>query len=458
MKIPFTLLIFIFIIFILIPSVSAIVINEVMQCGNETKEWVEIYNPSMQLLNLSEWQIRDNYETDNIICGSSNCSIVPNSSFFIILGNSTNISSITNTSIIFFYVDDKKIGNGLAKNDSLIFFSENYNYSTNMSYNTESNCPANSISRNPDGADNWTFCIPTPGQKNNCTQQQQQEKEIDLDYPSEVECNEEFYIEIEASGFEDGDYDVKIDILEEDSEDRIGKVWNDDEEKWQSTNKYIIKALEIENGEGDVKLKFKIEDFEGDAILRPKIRETGSSSYEQFDDEDIKVKCDIQEESEINIIEFPEKAKFGEKIRIEIEVYRGDTAKYSIYVYVQDNEGIKVSDKISLHFDEKFQTQTETVEITLKCKNEEGIYEIIAEGLDTSDMEKIKLEPCESTEETETTTTSIKSENEEQKYSSRTYSYPGYAESESFLINRTMPYILSSIALLLVIYLIIKKI
>jgi len=366
-----------------------------MQCGDETKEWVEIYNPSMQILNLSEWKIRDNYATDDIVCLESNCSLITNASFFIILGNSTNISLITNMSVIHFYVDDKQIGNGLAdSSDSLTFFTTNY--STSMSYNSNSNCPSKSISRNPDGVENWTFCTPTPGAQNNCSQQSQQEPNIQLNYPQEVQCNENFSITLGAFNFEDGIYDVKIDILDAyDESHRVGQVWNGT--KWLSTNSYVNSVLNISNGNGTATLTYKVGSFEGEAILRPRIRKTGSSSYEQFNDYPLEVQCQInqQEESEIKIVDAPSNARFGATIEVELQVYKGDTKKYAVYVYVQNSNEEKVSDKVTLHFNEKFTNYTEKVSLTLDCKNEQGTYEIVANGLDTQDTKEIELNECE---------------------------------------------------------------
>ncbi len=437
MKIFFTVLILI----LLLPSVSAIVINEILpdpesdwngNGQNETyaDEWIELFNTG-QTKNLTGWKIGDkveNYTLNHIIC--SGC-------FLVLFGSETSLQLNNNDETVYFY-----------DNNSILI--DSYSYS--------SSSDDLSFGRCPDGNASWQSNLnPTPGQANNCSQQQQEEKELNLDYPGQVECEEEFYIEIEASGFEDGDYDVKIDILSENDEERIGKVWNEEDEKWQSTNNYIIEILEIENDEGDVKLKYKIEDFEGDAILRPRIRKTGSSSYEQFDDEDIEVECNIQEESEIKILEWPTEARFGEEIKVEIEIYRGDTAKYAVYIYVQDNEGSKMSDKISLHADEKFQIYTETITLTLKCENEQGTYEIIAEGFDTEDRKEITIESCEPESE-EPMVESSKTETTKTKTYQSSHSYPSSVESENLLINKTLPYILSSIALLLVIYLIIKKI
>lgn len=101
-----------------------------------------------------------------------------------------------------------------------------------------------------------------------------------------------------------------------------------------------------------------------------------------------------QEESKIKIIDAPTRAEFGETIEVEIDVYKGDTSKYAVYIYAEDEDENKISNKVALHFKTKFSSQTAVVELELKCKDEIGNYEIVAEGLDTEDREEIDLDSC----------------------------------------------------------------
>ncbi|OYT37427.1 hypothetical protein B6U82_01780, partial [Candidatus Pacearchaeota archaeon ex4484_31] len=97
----------------------------------------------------------------------------------------------------------------------------------------------------------------------------------------------------------------------------------------------------------------------------------------------------------------PESARFGEIVEVSLDVYRGDTAKHTVYVYVQDMEKRKVSEKVTLHFNEKFRSYKASVKIKLKCLNESGSYEIVAEGLGKEDKEKIILYSCEEKNESD---------------------------------------------------------
>lgn len=101
-----------------------------------------------------------------------------------------------------------------------------------------------------------------------------------------------------------------------------------------------------------------------------------------------------QNESTIRITDYPDDADFGDSIDIDLKLYRGNTAKYAVYIYVENDEGTDVSDKETLHLDDKYTNYTETVTVELKCKNEEGTYTIVAEGLDEKDTEEIEINKC----------------------------------------------------------------
>jgi len=89
------------------------------------------------------------------------------------------------------------------------------------------------------------------------------------------------------------------------------------------------------------------------------------------------------------------KAKFGEAVDVKVNIYRGDTSKYSISLWA---EGIsKISSKTTkIHTLTRFINYTFTVPVQLKpnCneKYDDGNYNIKLEGLDSSDSASIKVE------------------------------------------------------------------
>lgn len=384
-------------------SVSAVVINELLPNAavEYDGEWLELYGNDAVTLNLSGWRITDGEA--NFTINDTNITISPNE-FVLLVYNAThfnltynlsNMSNISNSTKIIEYgkvSPNLKLANSA---DNLELYN-NFNELTDEFFWSTDPGENISFARCPDGGTNWTKTSQTPGNYNNCSQQNQ-EPSIELIYPSGVQCEENFSITTKAYDFDEGIYDVKIDILDSyDESHRVGKVWNGT--KWLSTNSYVNSVLNVIGGNGTATLTYQVEDFEGEAILRPRIRKSGSSSYTQFDDGSIEVQCQsgqLPEESEIDIIDAPSRAKFGDEIEIELEVYKGDTKKYAVYVYVQNDDEEKVSDKVILHFHEKFTNYSEQVDLTLDCENESGTYEIVAEGLGVQNVREIELTECD---------------------------------------------------------------
>ena len=140
MHLRLSLLIFIsFFIFLLINQIansgtqSNIVINEVMYNPTQDdnyNEWIELYNPTNQSINISGWSITDNNLEDLLEGDTDNgngTTIIPPNGYAIIADHETKIYenfSIPNTAIRI-YVDDLSIGNGLGNNnDKLILKDE----------------------------------------------------------------------------------------------------------------------------------------------------------------------------------------------------------------------------------------------------------------------------------------------------------------------------------------------
>jgi hypothetical protein len=158
----FSLFLLIFLFSISIASAS-VKINEIKSKGIE---FVEIYNSDEDLLNLSEWAIEDNStdHPDTITCPEENCSLETNEKYFLILGRAVKIENITSESVIYFYVDDQKIGNGLNDNGDIIAIKKNNITADSYEYGTISNA-----SFSLQLVDNeWCEGAPTPGESNEC--------------------------------------------------------------------------------------------------------------------------------------------------------------------------------------------------------------------------------------------------------------------------------------------------
>lgn len=116
---------------------------------------------------------------------------------------------------------------------------------------------------------------------------------LNLDWSSEdIKNGKDFEIEINAFNLEDKDYDLKVFIYNEDENKPISQIYNNG--KWMSSNSYVNKIFK---GPGDktenVKLRIKdsYKDFNGEATIGARIRESGSSIYKK----EIQVTIDILE-------------------------------------------------------------------------------------------------------------------------------------------------------------------
>ena len=120
-------LIALIIIIILPQTIANLQINEISYTQNE---WIEIFNEGNHTINLSQWQISDNKQTDTIQCCQKNCSLqLPPHNYTIIIGKSSIQFNTTSSMVC---VDDSKIGNGLGDlQDSITLTTKNISITTN---------------------------------------------------------------------------------------------------------------------------------------------------------------------------------------------------------------------------------------------------------------------------------------------------------------------------------------
>jgi hypothetical protein len=99
-------------------------------------------------------------------------------------------------------------------------------------------------------------------------------------------------------------------------------------------------------------------------------------------------------ESVINITDVsPESTSFGDSVNVKLNIFKGDTKKTSVHVYIQGEE--KLSEITYLNLDTKNQEYDLTVPVQIKpnCNKRygDGRYKVIAEGLDTRSERDIIL-------------------------------------------------------------------
>ncbi len=103
-------------------------------------------------------------------------------------------------------------------------------------------------------------------------------------------------------------------------------------------------------------------------------------------------------ESAINItsvnIGSDNEVKYGETASVELKIYRGNTSKYAIDVWI-DASGTKLSDISTIHMNSKFTEYKFQIPVQMKpncdASFSDGVYTIIAEGLDTNATQSINV-------------------------------------------------------------------
>lgn len=284
-------------------------INEVMPHSNNSwnNEWLELYNPGNETLNLSSWKISDKVSNDTfslIIYPKDYALIVDDGNT---KDNSTGCKAfnICNESCF----ELTSIGSGLNDDNETVFLYNSTLLADTFSWNESIKSIGKSWSLN---LSDWMKCFSSPGFANNCTIYQNNESKNDSDEQN-----------------------------------------NSDDE----------------NSEDD--------------------------SNEQ--------------DSTIKISDSPNNAQFGKDIEIDLDIYKGSTNKYALYIYVENSDKKKVSEKQTLHLRTKYKEYEEQVSLQLDCLEESGTYKIVAEGLDEKDTETIHLKSCHETADESPSTTPLNS-------------------------------------------------
>ena len=87
-------------------------------------------------------------------------------------------------------------------------------------------------------------------------------------------------------------------------------------------------------------------------------------------------------------------ASFGDIIRVKLEIYKGETNKYNVEVYIINNEE-KVSKTTEVNLFDKFTNYTITLPIQIlpncNLKYQDGTYKLKVEGLDTEDDKDLEI-------------------------------------------------------------------
>ena len=112
------------------------------------------------------------------------------------------------------------------------------------------------------------------------TKLQQTQPQITLSYPQDNPVNKEIEVSLSLANFKNTAHDVKISI---EKESVLSFIYNEAEDKWQSSNYYINNLFSGSFFEGKFNLKIREEaiNFKGEADILVRVRESGKSNYQE---------------------------------------------------------------------------------------------------------------------------------------------------------------------------------
>ncbi|MBS3155577.1 lamin tail domain-containing protein [Candidatus Woesearchaeota archaeon] len=167
-----------------------------------------------------------------------------------------------------------------------------------------------------------------------------------------------------------------------------------------------------------------------------------------------------------------EKAKFGDNLLVSVDLYKGNTTRYAVYLYAEDKNGETISKRTTVHANQKYTdyeftlpVQIEpncnakysdgTFNITLEGLGEKVTKEIPISGITTSLCEKVKTEK-KVEKECKVLVPQAKMENVLNPSTSSITSNIIY-ESSDIKTQRSALYIFSLIIIMLMMHMVFKK-
>ncbi len=388
----------------LIQNVSALQITEIMynpEGSDNNREYIEIY--SEEELNLTNFTIKDSNSEDNL-------ELLKNgSNYYLIVEENFNYSNINAT----IYSAGAAIGNGLNNNEDLIILSENSTIKEIVHYFSEWGGNGNNMSiciiNNT-----WQECIATPGYQNKIPQISKEYSIIISEFlPNPVgldsaEAPEGEWIEI----FNNGSQIINIEefILRDEKQNEI-IITEINAELEIGPEEYLIiymnGAWGFLNNEGFEKIEILDKEYNLiDSVSYDGSKEGLSWSLinsfwnlviptpkEENSDQEVKKESTIEIEN--TYLGTDNKAKFGDNIRIRLNIYKGDTTKEEIKAYI-GREGEKITKVTKFKILDKFSENTLTIPLQIipNCNSKfpDGDYILNIEGIETSIEEEIYLE------------------------------------------------------------------
>ena len=392
---------------------------------SDGNEWIEIYNNASFSIDLSLYNLSDSNSVDAI----TQCTLYPgttiiNSNEYALLTDQDtslyNTTSFNGTKVC---VDDNSIGNGLSNSGDSVSIS-NSTFNSSLDYSIISFTGSSYSLELVDFSNEWKKSLianGTPGYKNSNVLLNVSTKNI-LKI-TEFLADPQGY---DTAAMPDGEW---VELYNEGTEniDLLGFILKDKNDN----NELMITSTSIENSTTVIKPKeYKIiyrnengkfnlnnDEFEKvrlydsnltllDEVSYATTRE--AVSWSKIDDLWIltiptPAKENEQSETDQSYIKIKglqdlgsdKKAKFGQNVRVDVEIYKGDTTKNNVKFFIENNGKERISKVSDINVYNKFLKYDLTIPLQIdpNCKNDfnETDYTIKAEGLNTTTSTSIKI-------------------------------------------------------------------
>ncbi len=396
-------------------------INEIManpSCSESYCEYIELYNNGTSTVNMTNWKINDSNAEDSFESFNGEDVLIPGNSFVLIVDSDSRVYSNFNVgNVTWVYVTDTAIGgNGLSNSgEDINLKDENGNVIDYFSYSSSVDSKSYSIINGV-----WVETEPSPGKDNI------ENTSITNDY-SVVSISEFLpdpegeddavmpngeWIELYNSGDED------LDLLGFSFYDNSGTDADVVVTNTTTNGNSVIKSKDylviymngvsgFLNNEGYENIKlYDINNnlidevtYEGSdegvswSLSEDKWQKTTPSSGGDNMDNKTSLKSELRIEEIYDLGDG--KAEWGDTIRTEFFVYKGNTEKYTVWIWIEDSEGNRVTKKSKFSVYDKFQNYTFTYPIGIpdNCDDDfaDGNGKIIVDGLDTRDEEILEI-------------------------------------------------------------------
>ena len=394
-------------------------INEIMadpSCSESYCEYVELYNNGTNSINITGWKISDNTDED-FFEGNSNDIIVPGNSFALVVDSDSRVySNFDVGNVTWIYVDDSAIGSGLSNSgETLTLKDENNNSIYSVSYPSTTDGKSYSLING-----SWSETEASPGKDNienvsfspDYSTVSISEFMPDPEGEDDATMTNGEWVELYNSGNQDLDL-LGFSLYDNSGSDADVVVTNtttNGDSVVKSKNYLVVYTNGVSgflNNNGYEKIK--LHDINNNLI--DEVTYEGSDvgvSWSLAEGKWLKTTPSLGSgnldnktslKSELRIDEVYDlgdgKAEWGDIIRVEFFVYKGNTEKYTVWIWIEDSEGDRITKKSKFSVYDKFQNYTFTYPVGLpdNCESDfsDGNGKIIVEGLDTKDEDVLEI-------------------------------------------------------------------